>query len=200
VVAADKLNDDKTLFVSIAEGDEWAFLMLFERYAPLIRPFARHITHSEGDAEDIIQETFIRVWLHRDKLTEIHNIKSWLFTVAAHECMRYMRQKLTYEKKTRELVNHSLQPGEASPLDFVQLNEINRIVREAVNAMPPQRKLIYQMSRDQGLKPAAIATQLVLSVGTVKNVLSLALKEIREHLIRSGISLSVLLCYVYYLF
>jgi RNA polymerase sigma-70 factor (family 1) len=200
VLAADKLSDDKTLFASIAEGDEQAFLVLFERYAPLIRPFARHITHSERDAEDIIQETFIRIWLYRDKLTEIQNVKSWVFTVAAHEGMRYMRQKLTYEKKMGQLANHSLKPVEASPLDFVQRNEISRLVKEAVNAMPPQRKLIYQMSREQGLKPATIAAQMVLSVGTVKNVLSLALKEIREHLVRSGISLSLLLYHLYHFF
>jgi RNA polymerase sigma-70 factor (family 1) len=200
VVAADKLHDDKTLFLSIAEGDEQAFFVLFERYAPLIRPFARHISHSERDAEDIIQETFIRVWLYRDKLPEIQNVRSWVFTVAAHEGMRFMRQKLTYEKKTGELVNRSSQPGEASPLDFVQLNEMNRFVKEAVNAMPPQRKLIYQMSREQGLKPAAIAAQLILSVGTVKNVLSQALKEIREHLVRSGITLSLLLVQLSFFF
>ena len=103
MLAADKCKDDKLLLVSIAEGDEQAFLVLFERYAPLIRPFARHITQSEKDAEDIIQETFIRVWLYRDKLAEIHNVKSWIYTVAARECMRYMRQKLTYEKKGIEL-------------------------------------------------------------------------------------------------
>jgi RNA polymerase sigma-70 factor (ECF subfamily) len=123
-----------------------------------------------------------------------------VFTVAAHEGMRFMRQKLTYEKKTGELVNRSSQPGEASPLDFVQLNEMNRFVKEAVNAMPPQRKLIYQMSREQGLKPAAIAAQLILSVGTVKNVLSQALKEIREHLVRSGITLSLLLVQLSFFF
>lgn len=200
VLTANKINEDKELLVSIAGGDEQAFLMLFKRYAPLIQPFARHITHCEKGAEDILQETFIRVWLYRDKLTEIHNLKSWIFTVAAHECMRYMRQKLTYEKKVSELEIHSFLPENVSPLDFVQLNEINRAVREVVNTMPPQRKLIFQMSRDQGLKPATIAAQLELSVGTVKNVLSLSLKEIREHLIRSGIPLSVLLFHLYYFF
>jgi RNA polymerase sigma-70 factor (ECF subfamily) len=187
-------NREENLYLKIAEGDEQAFLVLFKTFSPLIRPFARNITHSEADAEDVIQETFIRVWLYRDKLSEIQNLKSWIFTVAAHECMRYMRQKLTYERKTGELVHQQPVPADASPLDFVQLNEINRLVKEAVNAMPPQRKLIYRMSRDQGLKPAAIAAQLSLSVGTVKNVLSFALKEIREHLVHSGITLGVLLC------
>ncbi|ANE53194.1 RNA polymerase sigma factor [Flavisolibacter tropicus] len=200
MLTTEKINDDKKLLESIAEGDEQAFLMLFKRFAPLIRPFARHITHCEKGAEDILQETFMRVWLYRDKLPEIHNLKSWIFTVAAHECMRYMRQKLTYEKKVKESETHSLKSENTSPLDFVQLNEINGVVKKVVNAMPPQRKLIFQMSRDQGLKPSAIANHLELSVGTVKNVLSLALKEIREHLVRSGIPLSILLYHFYYFF
>jgi RNA polymerase sigma-70 factor (ECF subfamily) len=186
--------------LSISEGDEKTFLVLFKMFAPLIRPFARKITHSETSAEDIIQETFIRIWLYRDKLTEINNIKSWVFTVAAHECMRYMRQKLTYERKTGELLTHKTQPIEESPLDFVQINEINRIVQDVISAMPPQRKIIYQMSRDQGLKPAVIADRLDLSVGTVKNVLSRALKDIRKQLLQAGIVMSILIFHFFYFF
>ena len=189
--------NEAEMLTQIAAGNEQAFFVLFKAYSPLIRPFARKIALSEMSAEDILQETFVRVWLSRDKLPEIKNLKGWMFTVAANECMRYMRNKLTYERKTEELQQIQVQPENPSPLDFVQLNEITRIVQGVVNEMPSQRRVIYQMSRNQGLKPAVIADHLCLSVGTVKNVLSKAVKDIRESLLQSGITLAVLLSYLY---
>jgi RNA polymerase sigma-70 factor (ECF subfamily) len=177
----------------IAEGDEQAFMVLFKTFSPMIRPFARNLTQSESDAEDIIQEVFVRVWLYRDRFSEIQNLKSWIFTVTANECMRYMRQKLTYQRKTGELLTRPENPENITPLDYAQLNQITRLVTAAVDAMPSQRKKIYSLSRDHGMKPAAIATALSLSVGTVKNVLSRALKDVRDHLAASGISLIVTL-------
>ena len=195
-VAPGGLNEAE-MAGQIAEGNERAFFLLFTAYSPLIRPFARKIALSEKAAEDILQETFIRIWLSRDKLANVENLKGWVFTVAANECMRYMRNKLTYEKKTEELQHRQEQDPYCTPLDFVQANEISRIVQSIVNKMPAQRKTIYQMSRNQGLKPAAIADQLSLSVGTVKNVLSGALKEIRQGLVQSGITVSLLLYHFY---
>ncbi|MBV4356398.1 RNA polymerase sigma factor [Pinibacter aurantiacus] len=184
---------EKELYARIADGDEQAFLLLFKTFSPMIRPFTRKITNSEADAEDVIQEVFVRIWLYRDRFTEIENLKSWIFTVTANECMRYMRQKLTYERKTDELVHRQPSPENNTPLEYAQLNQISRFVKEAVEGMPAQRKKIYSLSRDHGMKPAAIAAALSLSVGTVKNVLSRALNDIRDHLVASGISLSVML-------
>lgn len=184
------------LCVRIAEGDEQAFLLLFKTFSPMIRPFARNITNSHADAEDIIQEVFVRIWLHRDRFHKIENLKGWIFTVAANECMKYMRQKLTYERKTGELLHRQPLPENATPLEYAQLNQISRLVKEAVEAMPSQRKKIYYLSRDHGMKPAAVAAALSLSVGTVKNVLSRALKDIRDHLTEGGISLGIMLCLI----
>lgn len=192
-------HNEPELITSISEGDEQAFLLLFRHYAPLLRPFVRRITYSEADEDEVIQETFIRVWLYRDRLPGIDNLRSWIFTVAGHESMRYMRSKLTYEKYVAHSQRQSQEP-EPTPEQYAQLGQVSRIIREVVEAMPPQRKLIYQLSREQGIKPAAIAQHLSLSVGTVKNVLSHSLKEIREQLLNAGISLGILFYYVCHLF
>jgi RNA polymerase sigma-70 factor (ECF subfamily) len=198
VFTSNQTYTETELCVRVAEGDEQAFLLLFKTFSPMIRPFARNITNSHADAEDIIQEVFVRIWLHRDRFPEIENLKSWIFTVAANECMKYMRQKLTYERKTGELLHRQPSPENATPLEYAQLNQISRLVKEAVEAMPSQRKKIYYLSRDHGMKPAAVAAALSLSVGTVKNVLSRALKDIRDHLTAGGISLSTMLCLIFF--
>jgi RNA polymerase sigma factor (sigma-70 family) len=69
-----------------------------------------------------------------------------------------------------------------TPADIIELQEIQGVVKQVVDQMPAQRKRIYRMSREEGKKPAEIADELLLSVSTVKNTLSQALKEIRAAL------------------
>jgi len=71
--------------------------------------------------------------------------------------------------------------------------DLSRLVTQAIDLMPTHRKRIYQLSRTQGLKPAAIAGQLGISVSTVKNSLVSALKDIRAYLAISGIEIPLIL-------
>jgi RNA polymerase sigma-70 factor (ECF subfamily) len=70
--------------------------------------------------------------------------------------------------------------------------ELRRLIQLAVDRLSPQRRLIFSMSREQGMKPAKIAAELDLSISTVKNSLSTALKEIRSYLRDAGIVINIL--------
>lgn len=184
-------NIDPFFLSRIADGDEQAFFELFTVFSPRLRPFVRNITRSEADAEEVIQETFVRVWLARDSITGVQDLAKWLFTIASRESIRYMRRQLAHERKLAESARSAEKTSAISPLDYSMVAELRRIVQEVIREMPPQRRLIYQLSRDEGLKPAAIAEKLSLSTGTVKNVLSRALKEIRDKLEAAGIPLTL---------
>lgn len=167
----------------IAEGDETAFTELFAHYYSLLLPFVSRFTHSEADAEEVLQETFVRVWLSREQLPDIDNLRGWIYTIASRQCLMILRANLNNKKKLHALYQQS--PKELVQ-DNASLAEITRLVGEAVSQMPAQRQRIYRLSREAGLKPQAIAVELSLSVSTVKNVLVLALKEIRSHLEAAG--------------
>ena len=179
--------NERELLQDISEGDEKAFAGLFNHYYPLIRPFVWKFTQSARDTEEILQETFIKIWLHRTKITEINNIRAWVFTIASRECLYTLRKNLHYRQKMAILQRDSLaEVPEETPADLAHVAEISRIVQKAVNQMPVQRKRIYQMSRDEGMKPGEIAEALSLSVSTVKNVLTTSLKYIRDRLAAAG--------------
>jgi len=76
---------DSQLFSRIAAGDEEAFATLFHRYTPQLSPFLVSIVKSEADAREILQETFLKCWLNRDKLDGVDNPGAWLNTVACVE-------------------------------------------------------------------------------------------------------------------
>jgi len=183
--------DEKQLFLQVSEGDEKAFGILFTVFLPKLYPFIIKLVKSEPGAQEIIQETFIRVWLSRDKLSEIDNPGGWLYKVASNECYSYLR-KSVLNNKFFNTITFEPDPVNTTQENFA-LKELNRLVGEAIDKLPAQRKKIYRMSRDEGKSIPEIAAILNLSPNTVKNALVTALKYIREYLVKYGIIFFLLL-------
>lgn len=181
-------DTEKILFLQIAGGDEAAFRELFHRYAPILRPLIFKLTSTEHIIGDILQDVFFKIWLSRDKLPEIENPRSWILRITFHDCFGYLRKA---EVRRR----NQLTAGESTADENWQLEfrETSRLVNEAVSALSPQAQRIYLLSRRDGLKIAEIAEQLHLSVQTVKNTLTRALKSIRDYLEQHGVFLPLLL-------
>lgn len=184
-------NNEQLLLKQIAEGDEQAFAVLFYRYLPVLQPFALKFTKSADAAEEIIQDTFLRVWLNRDKIEGVENVKAWLYRYASNECLNYLRKALNQAKAIDNMeIDHPKQSNITT--ETINLNDINVLVAEAVDKLPQQRRKIYQMSRNEGMNIPEIADALELSPNTVKNALVISLKTIREYLNKHGVVLSTL--------
>ena len=183
--------DIKQLFLQVAEGDERAFGTLFDAFLPKLHPFILKFIKSEQAAQEIIQETFIRVWLSRDKLSDIDNPGGWLYKVASNECYSYLRKSALNNKFFNPLTFEP-EPVNSTHESFA-LKELNRLIGEAINKLPAQRKRIYHMSRVEGKSIPEIAVVLNISPNTVKNTLVATLKFIREYLVKYGIVFILLL-------
>ncbi|MEC5143635.1 sigma-70 family RNA polymerase sigma factor [Chitinophaga sp. 212800010-3] len=179
----ERIYIDKALFQRISEGDEAAFGILFRSSLMLLEPFVRKMVRTPDDTKEVIQATFLRVWLSRDKLTDVEQPQAWLYKVAANECYTWLRKEAT-EYRLREAV--AAEPESDTAVKQLSLKELHAIIEEAVMLLSPQRRRIYQMSRNQGMKIPEIATALDLSPNSVKNALVFSLKAIREHLRRYG--------------
>jgi len=168
----------------IAEGDEKAFAELFREYGPRLHSYLSGMTKSASTAEELVQNTFIRIWLYRDQLPVLENPKAWIYKVASNEALNYLKRKALETK-----VIHRLQTSEAMVTgnDDVLYNEMKTAIREAVDSLSERRQQVYRMSREQGLKQQEIADALGLSLVTVKNTLGSALEGIRTHLKERGL-------------
>ena len=167
-----------TLIQRIASGDESAFASLFYQFGPRLHSYLTGITKSETAAEELVQNTFIRIWLHRYQLTGIQNPSAWIYRVASNEAFNFLKRK-GIERKALQVIGPS---EEFSHTDDIAYNELKRNVAEAVASLPEKRRKIWQMAREEGLKPAVIAEELGISVNTVKNALAEAQKNIRDFL------------------
>lgn len=177
--------DEKDLFLRIAEGDEPAFRALYHLYGKLLLPFLVKLTGSQDMADEIIQEVFLRVWLYRDKLPEIDHPRAWIFQIGSNQAHTWLKKNTIAAKAIRLHQDGQLStenPVEAS----LTVNAIKRLVQEAIAGLSPQRRRIYLLQREHGMKPAAIASQLGISVSTVKNTLLMAAKAVREKVEKAG--------------
>jgi len=180
------IHNENELFIGISQGDEAAFSTCYAEYGRMLMPFLIKLVGSRDSAEEIIQEVFLRVWLHRDRLAEVEHPKSWLFRVAANTGRNWLKRKMLAEQhlQAQGQKPESMEDGMAEGLD---LRSVANLIQQTIQSFPPQRKLIYQMSREEGLKPAEIAARLEISVSTVKNTLLSAIKAIRERIAEAGL-------------
>jgi RNA polymerase sigma-70 factor (ECF subfamily) len=183
----DQSYTDTELFRLIAEGDETAFRLLFHRYVPELRPLIMHITKTAAVAEDIIQETFLRLWISRDKLTDIENPRSWLLRIVFYQSFTYLRRQGVHTKAMDVLAARQEADGMYnSTEEAMAYAQIVQLVAEVVRQLPPQARRIYVLSREKGLRIPEIAKELMLSPHTVKNSLVYSLKTIRKRIEQSG--------------
>jgi RNA polymerase sigma-70 factor (family 1) len=182
--------DESALMQQIAEGDEKAFAELYRIYVPLLTPFIYGITKQDVMVEEMIQEAFLRLWMNRDKLAEINNPRGWIFRITANICYTWLKRKIT-ERSIVQGMELKEVTDEISPEETVDSKILIHEIKIAVDGLPPARKKIYQMSREQGMAIPEIATSLGLSTQTVKNTLTKSLQAIREHLQSKGYTISM---------
>lgn len=185
-------TDEKELLLQIAEGDETAFRALYHLYGKLLFPFLLRLTGSEDMVDEIIQEVFLRVWFSRDKLPAVDYPRAYIFRIASNRAYEWLKNKSQLVALDPQQPGHQpVQPEVAEAL--MTLKAMKFVVQQSIAAMPPQRRHIYQLSREQGMKPSQIAAELNLSVSTVKNTLVVAAKSIRERLEQAGYVTGILL-------
>ena len=176
----------------IASGDEQAFGVFFNAHYPLLRPFLTKFFADPAQLEDALQETFIKVWINRDQLPGIENVKGWLYTIASRICINSIRKEMA-RASLGETLSDQQHSSSHTPHETTTAAELRRLIAEAVAGMPEARRRIYLLSREEAMKPAQIAETLSLSVNTVRNVLVSALKEIRSYLAKNGHSVPVII-------
>jgi RNA polymerase sigma-70 factor (ECF subfamily) len=186
------IYNEQQLLLRIAEGDEKAFAQIYERFVPRLTPFVRKMLKEEPMVREVVQLTFIRLWMSRDTLREVRNFEAWIFRLATNVCYTHFKQLLTQERLLKQAaagtsISHD-------PLmETMQAKALLSAVAEAVRQLSPQRKKIYTMSREQGLSVQEISTLTGLSPNTVRNTLSSSLDLIRQHLTQQGWNFSLII-------
>lgn len=187
--------DEAYLLIKVAQGDENAFTILFDKYRDKIFFFALKFLQSDTRAEDVLQEIFLKVWMSRDELPAIKNFRAWLNTITRNHIYNALRRLALEESFTKELTFRTPSEEQGSAIDSLSFGELQRALKRAISQLTPQQRLVFELSRIEGLKHEQIAEKLAISRETVKKHMTDALQRIRlqirthEGLVHLGILL-----------
>ncbi|SHF94431.1 RNA polymerase sigma-70 factor, ECF subfamily [Mariniphaga anaerophila] len=173
-----------------------AFYQLYERYSRRLYGFVLRYIKQEADAEEIVQEVFVKIWEARNKIDVYSSFESFLFTIAYNTTISLFRKRAT-EKKYLEHLKMLQQAGASPDLnDEVQFNELNGQVQSLLNELTPRQKEIFLLSRDEGLTHEEIAKKLNISALTVKKHVANSLAFLKSRM-DSSLMYSLLFAYLF---
>ncbi|TDW96680.1 RNA polymerase sigma-70 factor [Dinghuibacter silviterrae] len=181
-MSAEKIYSDRRLVEQISKGDENAFQQLFDRYNDRLLHYIYGIVKSKEISEEIVMDVFMKIWLGKDIVDRIKNFDAFLFRVAYNKSIDFLRG-VSRDLKFRDMVWEEVQIASGSKADDQLLTrEYENKLREAIGLLPPQRRLVYQLSREKGFSHLDIARQLQLSKHTVSNHVVESQRFIRAYL------------------
>jgi RNA polymerase sigma-70 factor (family 1) len=172
---------DKELILKLRTGDKGAFSELFNQYGPKIYRFAVNYLKNNADAEELMEDVFLKIWEKHDQLDPTQNVKAYIFKIAVN-CLYDYTRKRNLEKAFADFSKYNFQPGADSLWHEVIWNDMLSRFNSLVDKMPEQRKVIFSLSRENGLSNQQIADKLNLSKRTVENHLYRATHFLKEHL------------------
>jgi len=173
--------EEDVLVKRMIDGDKTAFELLFKYYYPGLVIFAANIIVDRDEAEEIVQDFFVRLWGKRDRLKTGSNLKSYFFTSVKNRSFNYLKNNEVKRQVVEELKKQMESDLRYNPDIYID-TQLQRRLRSAFAKLPPRTAEIFTMSRFNGFSNDEIASNLQLSKRTVETQVSKALKILRKEL------------------
>ena len=176
-------DDEPMLVVRLRAGDTGAFDEVYDAYRPRVFAFLLRMTRSRTLAEDLLDETWLRLVRHAPRLLPDTRIGPWLFTVARNLYWTYRRDSLIEETSVQELLR--LWPSASawpSPFDLAAAGELERRVERAFSTLSPQYREVLLLVGHEGLSPTDAAVVCGISAEALRQRLSRARAALAQKL------------------
>ena len=177
-------TDEKHLLIDLKDGSFQAFERLYNMYSGKLYNFIMRLSSgNQYMAEEVVQSTFIRIWEVREKVDTNASFISFLCTIAKNLLMN-MYQRQTFEYFYNEYLLKSGLDHDSQTEDTIDLRFLNDYIDSLAEELPAQRKKIFILSKRQNYTNKEIAEMMGISESTVATQLSLAVKFMREQLMK----------------
>ena len=181
-IVTDETWDDDRLMARVSEGEEAAYRLLVSRWQEPVFGFLVHMVSSREDAEDLAQETFLRVFTQAGRYRPEGKFKSWILRIAGNLARSWLRRRQVLRWVRFEPALHDrLAAGDGPERDLEQA-EISAVVREAVRKLPWRQRQAVVLKRYQGLSYQEIASALEATVPAVESLLQRAAATLKREL------------------
>ncbi len=176
---------------AIKTGDQQALATLIDRYEVPLFNYARKMLGNAADAEEIFQESFLRVYQHRARFRSGAPFRPWLYRITTNLC----KDRLRYRKRRPEIpVSSLVRPGQEMDYDPLSktagktlqpdeaaiAGELAARMETALASLSVKHRAVFLMAHQEGLSYAEIATALRIPTGTVKSRMNKAVKQLMD--------------------
>ena len=188
----EPVSDELKLVRAAKDGDVSAFEQLVKRYDRNVFRIANHITHSREDAEDVVQEAFLKAYSNLEKFQEQSKFYTWLVRIAVNEALMKLRKRrperfvsLDEDVKTEDdSLPREVADWSPNPEQLYNQEELRDILSRTIQGLPPTFRTVFVLRDVEGLSTEETAEALELSVPAVKSRLLRARLQLRERLNR----------------
>lgn len=182
----------KLLQAQLAENNEQAFRTLFHQFSGKVFRFALKITHDNMQAEEITQEVFMKIWMHREAAPHIDCFPSYIYTITRNLAFNFLK-RLAVENRAKAVMEQQLSEFDNEMEESIFHRDHLTLLDEVVEKLPPQQRLVYSLCHREGLKYDEVAEQLHISRLTVQTHMKQALRTIRANLTRVATLLALMM-------
>jgi len=173
-------NDDKHLVSRLKVGDKKAFEKIFRKYREKIYYFAIRYYNSPEDAENVVQDVFIKLWDEREGVKEELSLNNYIYTIAKNHLFNLQRKKINEKAYRNYIVDHLVHSSNLE--NELIYADLKKNIDKVIDELPAQRKKVFIMSNKEGVSNKELAALMNLSVRTIEVHKSLALQTIRKAL------------------
>jgi RNA polymerase sigma-70 factor (family 1) len=170
------------LIEKLISGDADSFSVIFSVYYKDMVSFAYSFIHDFQASEDIVQDTFIKLWEDHEELNVKVSLKSILLKTVQNKCIDWHRHRKIMDNHSTFIINES-PLYEYNTDKYLLRSEMEELIKKTLIKLPEKVRESYEMNRDEGLKYHEIAEKLNISVRTVEVRISKALELLRKSLI-----------------
>lgn len=160
--------------------DEAAYKELFKSFYKPLRQFAFSFIRNHESSEEIVSDVFIKIWEKRTELESILNLRVYLYIAIKNTALKYLLKEKKQTAISIDELEIELRSFHWTPEELVLTAEMLRKIEEAINELPPRCRIVFKLIREDHLKYKEVAEILNISVKTVDNQLTIALKKISK--------------------
>jgi RNA polymerase sigma-70 factor (ECF subfamily) len=190
--SAEGVTDEMALVLAAKKGDLEAFSQLVTRYDRNIFRIAQHITHNEEDAQDVVQEAFLKAYTNLAQFQGNSKFYTWLVRIAVNEALMKLRRRrsdktvsIDEDVETEDgSMPREVADWSPNPEQLYGQSELGDILKKTIQGLPPGFRTVFVLRDVEGLSTEETAEMLQLSVPAVKSRLLRARLQLRERLAR----------------
>lgn len=165
---------------AFARGEKTGFEYFFRELYPALIYYSFRITKDRAIAEDVVSESFIKIWERHDRFNHPQVIKSWLYTTVRNDSINKLQREQRSRQRLETLAHIRMDEYQESPLNGIIIAEVVAEIHKTMQALPAECSKIFRRLYIDGASTREVATELNLSLSTIKSQKARGLSILRK--------------------